>query len=189
MKLWILAGICVTIIVLYTTSEEDDNVENTNPIDPSNRAESKNGLTDGFPQQAAERNGNLSHLSQNNRSFKFSELNLSNISQSENNVTSKIRHICTAEGGCSPPLTCRNMSTLNNSNVTDIINQNKVVNVTSDQLQYILENPNFTNSCVLVFFYTVWCTYSMEFVPVYNVLAKHFPQMPVLAYDFGAQKT
>ena len=186
MKLWILAGICVTIIVLYTTSEEDDNA---NLIDASNRVESKNVLTDEFPQQTAELNGNLSHLSQNNKSFKFSELNLSNISQSESNVTSKIRHICTAEGGCSPPLTCRNMSTLNNSNVTDIINQNKVVNVTSDQLQYILENPNFTNSCVLVFFYTVWCTYSMEFVPVYNVLAKHFPQMPVLAYDFGAQKT
>ena len=188
MKLWILAGICVTIIVLYTTSEEDDNVE-INNIDASSRAESKNGLTDQFLQQTTELNGNSSHLLQNNGSFKLSEFNLSNTSQSGSNVTSKIRHICTAEAGCSPLLTCRNMSTLNDSNVTDIINQKKVVNVTSDQLQYILENPNFTNSCVLVFFYTVWCTYSMEFVPIYNILAKHFPQMPVLAFDFGAQKT
>lgn len=122
----------------------------------------------------------------------INESNLTNGSHLAHNGSSnsslKIKPVCTSESGCSPSLQCLNMTTINDTNTTDIVNQGKVVKVISGQLQYLLENPLYTNSCLLVLFYAVWCPYSIEFIPMFNVLGKKFPQLPVLALDFGAEE-
>jgi thiol-disulfide isomerase/thioredoxin len=102
------------------------------------------------------------------------------------NKTNFIKPLCT-EDGCNPRLNCSNLTSISLINETymNIFTQPRVVNVSAHQLQYILEDSLFTNSCVLVLFYAAWCPYSIDFTPTYNALAKYFPQLTVLAMDFG----
>lgn len=102
-----------------------------------------------------------------------------------NKTQSRVKHICIPHLGCEPALNCTNLSLLKDPKMEGIINQREVVGVNLTQLQYLLENAS-TNSCVLVMFYAVWCTYSVEFAPIYNQLGRSFPQIPVVAMDFGS---
>ena len=106
-----------------------------------------------------------------------------------NNVTvSQPRPVCEVGRGCHPRLQCLNFSSLNDSNLEGVVGQRRAVVVPVEQLEYILENPAHVNGCVLVMFYGDWCPYSVEFAPVYNALGRRFPDLLVVAMDFGAQE-
>ena len=100
-------------------------------------------------------------------------------------VPQRIRHTCIPHVGCSPQLNCTNVSLLNDTMLQGIANQSQVVGVNLTQLEYLLENISSTNACIVVMFYTTWCQYSVDFAPVYNKLGVVFPQIPVIAMDFG----
>ena len=106
-----------------------------------------------------------------------------------NSTGTKLKPVCTVEQGCVPPLACSvvNASLLNDSHVVRVFGRQGVVNVTSAQLETLLDSPVFTNSCLLVFYYAVWCPYSVEFMPTYNLLGFAFPNnsLTVAALDFG----
>ena len=111
-----------------------------------------------------------------------------------NNVTNNAtvnppRPMCEVGKGCNPRLQCLNFSSLNDSNLEGVVGRRRAVIVSVDQLEYILENPGgHVNGCILVMFYGDWCPYSVEFAPVYNELGMRFPDLLVLAVDFGAQE-
>lgn len=106
-----------------------------------------------------------------------------------NNVTlNQPRPVCEAGKGCHPQLQCLNFSSLNDSDLEGIVGQRRAVIVSADRLESILENPAHVNGCVLVMFYGQWCPYSVEFAPTYNALGRRFPDLLVLAFDFGAQE-
>lgn len=100
-------------------------------------------------------------------------------------VPQRVRHICIPHVGCTPQLNCTNVSLLNDTMLQGIANQSQVVGVNLTQLVYLLENISSTNTCIVVMFYTTWCQYSVDFAPVYNKLGVVFPQIPVVAMDFG----
>lgn len=111
--------------------------------------------------------------------------------QTISNITMKIKPVCTPERGCNPPLNCSDVSTAlsNDSNVTNVFGHQRVVKVTPEQLEYLLEAPIFTNTCILVMYYAVWCPYSVQFIPTFNIVGKLFPtQLTVVAMDFGARE-
>jgi len=41
--------------------------------------------------------------------------------------------------------------------------------------------------CSLVFFYALWCPFSMDMSPVVNAVGRLLPTVPVIAVDVGAQ--
>uniref|UniRef100_A0A1X7ULK7 Thioredoxin domain-containing protein n=1 Tax=Amphimedon queenslandica TaxID=400682 RepID=A0A1X7ULK7_AMPQE len=115
--------------------------------------------------------------------------NLTGHNSSLNSTGSKLKPICTLEQGCVPPLTCVgvNTSLLNDSHMTGVFGKRGVVNVTSAQLETLLDSPVFTNSCLLVLYYATWCPYSVDFMPTYNELGLVFPNdsLTIVALDFG----
>ena len=173
MNLYVLI-FCISLSPDVISSEEETSIDANN---------SKTIPTSFEEQEISSKTDNPVNVSQSN---------LTNLTDSSNNRTSntsvRIRPICTSEDGCNPPLHCCNISTINDTNTTGIIGQGKVVKVTSEKLQYILESPLYTNSCLLVMFYAVWCPYSVEFAPTFNSLGRHFPQILVLALDFGTEE-
>lgn len=116
-------------------------------------------------------------------------LNLTSHNSSLNATGSKIKPVCTLEQGCVPPLTCVgvNTSLLNDSHMTGVFGKSGVVNVTSAQLETLLDSPVFTNSCLLVLYFAAWCPYSVDFMPIYNDLGLMFSNnsLTVVALDFG----
>ena len=115
-----------------------------------------------------------------------STLSSSNSDPQAHNITqTRVKHTCVPYEGCTPQLNCTDYTRINDSKLDGIIKQGKVVAVNLTRLQYLLENVTYANSCVLVMFYMVWCQHSIDFVPVYNKLGVVFPQMPVVAMNFG----
>ena len=94
--------------------------------------------------------------------------------------------VCTAEEGCKPRLNCSNLTEIADEHLRPIVNEQKVVLVTEEQLAEVLSNKTLPCACLLVMFYARWCPYSIAFVPTYNLLGHTLPQLPVLAFDFGA---
>ena len=105
-----------------------------------------------------------------------------------NLTVSQPRPVCEVGKGCRPRLQCLDFSSLNDSELVDVVGQRRAVIVSVNQLEYILENPGHVNGCVLVMFYGDWCPYSIEFAPVYNALGARFPDLLVVAVDYGAQE-
>ena len=95
--------------------------------------------------------------------------------------------ICDVNKGCNPPLQCLNLSTVNDSEMAGVINQGRVVEINASQLEYLLDSSKYTNTCMILMFFARWCQYSANFAPVYNSLGHSFPQLPILALDFGDQ--
>ena len=97
------------------------------------------------------------------------------------------RSVCDINKGCKPRLQCRNLTKVNDSRASTILNQQRVVKINASQLQYLLDSPKFTNMCMVVLFYANWCQYSVEFAPTYNLLGQSFTKIPFLAIDYGEQ--
>lgn len=94
--------------------------------------------------------------------------------------------VCTAEGGCKPHLNCSNLTEIADERLSTIVNDQKVVPVTQEELSEVLSNKTLPCACLLVMFYARWCQHSIQFVPTYNILGHTLPHLPVLAFDFGA---
>lgn len=90
---------------------------------------------------------------------------------------------CTANKGCDIPLNCHNYTA---SNAT--LGDTQVIQVTTLQLQSIVEDGNLTNNCVLVMFYAPSCEYSVQFARRYNTVGRMFREIPVLAVDLSANE-
>ena len=90
---------------------------------------------------------------------------------------------CTADKGCDIPLNCHNYTT---SNAT--LGEAQVIQVTTLELQSIVEDDNITNNCVVVMFYAPWCEYSIQFARRYNTIGRTFREIPVLAVDLSANE-
>ncbi len=112
------------------------------------------------------------------------------ISPSSNEIANitqitRTKHVCVPYEGCTPPLNCTDFTNFNDSNLEGMVNQGHTVGVNLTQLQYLLENITHVNTCVIVMFYATWCPYSIGFGPIFNKLGVVFPQLPVVAFDFG----
>lgn len=108
------------------------------------------------------------------------------VNEIDHNATqTRIRHECIPYEGCSPPLNCSSLTNINDSNLVGVANQGRVVGINTSQLHYLLENLSHTNICAIVMFYDTRCQYSIDFGWVYNKLGVVFPQLPVVAIDYG----
>ena len=94
--------------------------------------------------------------------------------------------VCTANDGCKPRLNCSNLTEITDEHLSAIINRQRVVKVTEEELTQVLSNKTLPSACLMVMFYARWCPYSIQFVPTYNLLGSTMPGLPVLAFDFGA---
>lgn len=116
-----------------------------------------------------------------------SQITTSHVMATPSPLSRPSKPICEINKGCTPPLQCLNLSTVNDPGLTPFLNQGKVVEINSSQLEYLLDSPKFTNACMVLMFFAKWCQYSVNFAPVYNALGHSFSQLPVLALDFGDQ--
>jgi len=78
------------------------------------------------------------------------------------------------------PYPCTDYRTLPNSILTD---PPSVLNVTSQQLNEILQDESIANRCAIVYFYASWSYYSCEYAYQYNALGRAFHSLPILAVD------
>lgn len=105
--------------------------------------------------------------------------------ESQNVIQTRVRHTCIPYEGCTPPLNCSNLTNINDSNLVGMTNQGCVVGINTTQLHYLLGNVSHTNMCAIVMFFDPRCIYSVTFGPVYNKLGVVFPQLPIVAIDYG----
>jgi len=75
---------------------------------------------------------------------------------------------------------CIDYSTLPDSILSD---PPLVLNVTSQQLNDILQDDSVANRCAIVYFYASWSYYSCEYAYQYNALGRAFNSLPILAID------
>ena len=78
------------------------------------------------------------------------------------------------------PYPCIDYRTLPDSVLSD---PPSVLNVTSQQLNDILQDESVANRCAIVYFYASWSYYSCEYAYQYNALGRAFNSLPILAVD------
>lgn len=62
-------------------------------------------------------------------------------------------------------------------------NPSSVLNITSEELNGILQDESVANRCAIVYFYASWSYYSCEYAYQYNALGRAFNSLPILAVD------
>ncbi len=90
---------------------------------------------------------------------------------------------CEEGQGCDIPLHCFDFKSLSPEEESVVPSPPRAVDVTSYQLEGILENPTIRNCCALVMFYAPWCEFSAHFARKFNALGRTFDGLPVLALD------